>query len=52
MLVSLANKDKCGLLCTYISLMKTIFIDAINTFVSKDRDIFQEMHDLLEQYPR
>ena len=31
--------------------MKTILVDAINTFVIKENGIFQEMHDLLEKYP-
>lgn len=31
--------------------MKTILVDAINTFVIKDQGINQEMYNLLEQYP-
>ena len=31
--------------------MKTILVDAINTFVIKDKGIFETMHILLEQYP-
>ena len=31
--------------------MKTILIDAVNTFVIKYHGIFKEMHDLLELYP-
>lgn len=31
--------------------MKTILVDAVNTFVIKDSGIFEEMYDLLEQYP-
>ena len=31
--------------------MKTILVDAINTFVIKDEGIFETMHILLEQYP-
>lgn len=31
--------------------MKTILVDAINTFVIKDEGIFREMFDLLEKYP-
>ena len=31
--------------------MKTILIDAVNTFVIKNHGIFKEMLDLLEQYP-
>ena len=31
--------------------MKTILTDAINTFVIKGEGIFEEMHNLLEQYP-
>lgn len=31
--------------------MKTILVDAINTFVDKEKGMFQEMYDLLEQYP-
>jgi FMN phosphatase YigB (HAD superfamily) len=31
--------------------MKTILVDAINTFVIKDEGIFKEMHEMLEQYP-
>ena len=31
--------------------MKTILVDAVYTFVSEEGEIFQEMHDLLEQYP-
>ncbi len=30
--------------------MKTILVDAINTFVLKDEGIFNEMHKMLEQY--
>jgi FMN phosphatase YigB (HAD superfamily) len=30
--------------------MKTILIDALNTFVIKDKGIFKEMYDLLEKY--
>ena len=31
--------------------MKTILVDAINAFVIKDEGIFQDMYDMLEQYP-
>ncbi|MBU0707128.1 HAD-IA family hydrolase [Patescibacteria group bacterium] len=31
--------------------MKTILVDAVNTFVIKDEGIFKSMHNLLEQYP-
>ena len=31
--------------------MKTILVDAINTFVLKDEGIFNEMYTMLEQYP-
>ena len=31
--------------------MKTILVDAINTFVIKDNGVFQEMHSILEKYP-
>ena len=31
--------------------MKTILVDAINTFVIKGEGIFEEMRGLLEQYP-
>lgn len=31
--------------------MKTILVDAINTFVLKDKGIFNEMYKILEQYP-
>ena len=31
--------------------MKTILVDAINTFVIKGNGIFQEMYKLLEEYP-
>ncbi len=31
--------------------MKTILVDAINTFVIKDYGIFMEMHRMLEAYP-
>ena len=30
--------------------MKTILVDAFNTFVIKDHGIFEEMHSLLEEY--
>ena len=30
--------------------MKTILVDAVDCFVSKDGEIFKEMHDLLETY--
>ena len=30
--------------------MKTILVDAINTFVSPEKEIFQEMYQLLESY--
>ena len=30
--------------------MKTILVDAVNTFIIKDFGIFQEMHDFLEGY--
>jgi len=30
--------------------MKTILVDAFNTFVIKDYGIFEEMHSLLEEY--
>lgn len=32
-------------------MSKIILVDAVNTFVIKDEGIFQEMFDLLEQYP-
>ncbi len=31
--------------------MKTILVDAVDTFVIEGRGIFKEMHDLLETYP-
>lgn len=31
--------------------MKTILVDAVNTFVIKGEGIFREMHELLEKYP-
>lgn len=31
--------------------MKTILVDAINTFVLIDKGIFKAMHELLEKYP-
>ena len=31
--------------------MKTILVDAINTFVIKDEGIFEEMHKILETWP-
>ena len=31
--------------------MKTILVDALNTFVIKDKGIFKDMYDLLEKYP-
>lgn len=31
--------------------MKTILVDAVNTFVIKGEGIFEEMYDLLESYP-
>lgn len=31
--------------------MKTILVDAVNTFIIKGQGINQEMHTLLEQYP-
>lgn len=31
--------------------MKTILVDAVNTFVIKEGGIFKEMHNLLEGYP-
>ncbi len=31
--------------------MKTILVDAVDTFVIEGEGIFQEMHDLLEEYP-
>ena len=31
--------------------MKTILVDAVDTFVIEGEGIFQPMHDLLEQYP-
>lgn len=31
--------------------MKTILVDAINTFVIKGNGIFQEMYKMLEEYP-
>lgn len=31
--------------------MKTILVDAVNTFVIKGEGIFREMFDLLEKYP-
>ncbi len=32
--------------------MKTILVDAVNTFVIEGEGIFTEMHELLEQYPQ
>ncbi|PID51883.1 MAG: hypothetical protein CR972_04790 [Candidatus Moraniibacteriota bacterium] len=32
--------------------MKTILVDAVNTFVIEGEGIFTEMHQLLEQYPQ
>ncbi|MBR9705175.1 HAD-IA family hydrolase [Candidatus Pacearchaeota archaeon] len=45
-----------GLQKTYITesinrYMKTIFVDAVNTFVIKGEGIFEEMHKMLEKYP-
>lgn len=34
-----------------IAKMKTILVDAVNTFVIKDKGIFEAMHNLLEEYP-
>lgn len=31
--------------------MKTILVDAINTFIDKNKGIFEDMFKLLEQYP-
>ena len=31
--------------------MKTILVDALNTFVDKENGIFREMHSLLDSYP-
>ena len=31
--------------------MKTILVDAVDCFVSKEGQIFEEMHNLLETYP-
>lgn len=31
--------------------MKTILVDAVNTFVIKEGGIFKEMYNLLERYP-
>ncbi|MBS3174088.1 hypothetical protein J4399_07060 [Candidatus Woesearchaeota archaeon] len=31
--------------------MKTILVDAVDTFVIEGEGIFEEMHELLEQYP-
>lgn len=31
--------------------MKTILVDAVNTFVLKDQGIFRDMYELLEEYP-
>lgn len=31
--------------------MKTILVDAINTFVLKNEGLFKEMHELLETFP-
>lgn len=31
--------------------MKTILVDAVNTFVLKDEGIYKPLHDLLEEYP-
>jgi len=31
--------------------MKTILVDAINSFIIKGEGIFNEMHEMLEQYP-
>ncbi len=31
--------------------MKTILVDAVNTFVIKGKGMFEEMHKLLETYP-
>ena len=33
------------------NIMKTILVDAINTFVLSDKTIFDDMYKLLEQYP-
>ena len=33
------------------SSMKTIWVDAVDCFVSRAGEIFSEMHDLLETYP-
>lgn len=35
----------------YSQVMKTVLVDAVDCFVSKDGRIFTEMHDLLESYP-
>lgn len=31
--------------------MKTVLVDAVNTFIIKDFGVFLEMHNLLEEYP-
>ncbi len=31
--------------------MKTILVDAVNTFVLKDEGVFDDMYTMLEQYP-
>lgn len=31
--------------------MKTILVDAVNTFVIKDNGVFEGMYDLLENFP-
>jgi len=31
--------------------MKTILVDAVDTFVIEGKGVFKEMHDLLEQFP-
>lgn len=31
--------------------MKTILVDAVDCFVSKEGEIFKDMHNLLEMYP-
>lgn len=31
--------------------MKTILVDAVNCFISKNGEIFRAMHNLLEKYP-
>lgn len=32
-------------------MIKTILVDAINTFIIKELGVYKEMHELLEKYP-